>query len=88
MEHAADFPRATTGVMQWRRADGSTGRYEGRLVNLGYGIPRPRRNRFTRALWHLALGYASGFPIWDILTFTAREFPSRPVIRDAIITEE
>ena len=64
--------------MQWRRADGTTGEYRGELVDLGHGIPRhipqwgPRR-----ALFDLAFGYVSGFPIRDILPFALRSLCKR-----------
>lgn len=60
--------------MQWRRADGSTGQYIGPLDDLGYGIPRnpPTSWGPRQALFDLAFGYVSGFPITDVLVFSAR----------------
>lgn len=68
--------------MQWRRRDGSTGTYSGELLDLGYGIPRKRGFWGVRAaLFDLAFGYVSGFPVRDILPFAARSLlPSRPTI--------
>lgn len=68
------------GDMQWRRADGSTGTYEGPLFDLGYGIPRriPAYG-LRRSLFDLAFGYVSGFPVRDIIPFTLRSLlPSKP----------
>lgn len=62
-----------TGDMQWRRADGTMGTYHGPLKSLGHGIPRPMRDHgFRRALFDLAYGYTSGFPVRDILPFALR----------------
>lgn len=62
------------GDMQWRRADGSFAEYTGPLDDLGYGIPRNPHTQWgiRRALFDLAYGYVSGFPILDVLTFAAR----------------
>ena len=71
------------GDMQWRRRDGSVGTYRGPLYPLGYGIPRARHKSWgvQRALFDLAFGYTSGFPVRDILPFAARSlFPRRPTV--------
>lgn len=62
------------GDMQWRRADGTIAEYTGPLDDLGYGIPRNPRTAWgiRRALFDLAYGYVSGFPILDVLAFSAR----------------
>ena len=62
------------GDMQWRRADGTFAEYTGPLDDLGYGIPRNPRKTWgiRRALFDLAFGYVSGFPILDVLAFAAR----------------
>lgn len=68
------------GDMQWRKADGSTGEYHGLLHDLGYGIPRNPRTSWglRRAVFDLAFGYVSGFPMWDIIVFSTRSlFPPR-----------
>lgn len=60
------------GDVQWRRADGTTGTYHGPLRSLGVGIPRPMRDHgFRRAVFDLAYGYTSGFPVRDIIPFAA-----------------
>jgi hypothetical protein len=71
--------------MQWRKADGTMRVYEGPLLNLGRGIPRPMRDHgVRRALFDFAYGYASGFPVRDVLAFSFRSlWPSRPM--DAIV---
>lgn len=63
--------------MQWRRTNGSIGHYSGPLIDLGHGIPRRIPSYGIRAaLFDLAFGYVSGFPVRDILTFSARSlFP-------------
>lgn len=62
------------GDMQWKRADGTIGTYTGPLDDLGYGIPRNPRTQWgiRRAIFDLAFGYVSGFPIRDVLAFSAR----------------
>lgn len=68
------------GDMQWRKADGTFAEYTGPLDDLGYGIPRNPRTSWgiRRAVFDLAYGYVSGFPILDVLTFSARSlFPRR-----------
>jgi hypothetical protein len=68
------------GQMQWRRADGSFAEYSGPLDDLGYGIPRNPETGWgiRRALFDLAFGYVSGFPILDVIAFSARSlFPPR-----------
>lgn len=69
----------TIGDMQWRRADGTTGTYHGPLKSLGQGIPRKMGpHGFRRALFDLAFGYTSGFPVRDIIPFALRSlFPQR-----------
>jgi hypothetical protein len=67
--------------MTWRRADGTMGEYHGDLIELGLGIPRNTRSwGIRRALFDLAFGYVSGFPVRDIIPFSLRSlFPSRPI---------
>jgi hypothetical protein len=67
--------------MTWRKADGSTGEYSGPLMDLGHGIPRPMRDHGARrAVFDLAFGYVSGFPVRDVLAFSFRSlFPQRGV---------
>jgi hypothetical protein len=67
--------------MQWRRRNGTTGHYTGPLVDLGLGIPRRMRDHgIRRALYDLAFGYVSGFPVRDILPFALRSlFPQRTI---------
>lgn len=62
------------GEMQWRRADGTFAEYAGILDDLGYGIPRNPSTEWgiRRALFDLAFGYVSGFPIRDVLAFSLR----------------
>lgn len=74
--------------MQWRRSNGETGQYSGRLVDLGYGIPRELPDHgIRRALFDLAFGWVSGFPFWDVLVFSARSlFPQR--VQGALVTVE
>lgn len=74
--------------MRWAHRDGTAAVYVGPLIDLGQGIPRPRSHRpliyrMQRALWHLTFGYASGFPVRDIVAFTARGFWSIPIPTDA-----
>jgi len=65
--------------MQWRKADGSTGRYSGPLQSLGHGIPRPMRDwGVRRAVFDFCFGYVSGFPLRDILAYSLRSlFPQK-----------
>ena len=67
--------------MQWRKRDGTTGTYAGPLVDLGQGIPRQMRaHGFRRAVFDLAFGYVSGFPLRDILAFSVRSLlPQRDI---------
>lgn len=60
--------------MTCSRADGTFAEYTGPLDDLGYGIPRNPRTTWgiRRALFDLAYGYVSGFPILDVLVFAAR----------------
>lgn len=75
--------------MQWRRSNGSTGTYQGPLVDLGHGIPRRMgEHGFRRAIYDLAFGYVSGFPIRDILTFSMRALFPQPVLSVEMQTEE
>lgn len=78
-----------TGDMQWRRADGSMGTYHGPLKSLGHGIPRPMRDHgFRRAMFDLAFGYVSGFPVRDIIPFALRSLlPQRPRYAHAVAVE-
>ena len=72
-------PHASDADMTWRRADGTMGEYHGELVELGMGIPR-RKGAFgiRRAMFDLAFGYVSGFPVRDIIPFAVRSlFPGR-----------
>lgn len=75
------YPPAPHGDMQWRRANGTTGTYTGPLLDLGHGIPRDLPGwGIRRALFDIAFGYVSGFPIRDILAFSLRSvLPSRPL---------
>lgn len=74
--------------MQWRKADGSTGMYEGPLLDLGKGIPRPMgAHGFRRALFDLAVGYASGFPVRDIIPFAIRSLWPSPML-EVVIEEQ
>jgi hypothetical protein len=75
------FDHAEESDMQWRRADGSTGEYFGPLFELGQGIPRNLPDHgFRRALFDLALGYVSGFPVRDIIPFAFRSlWPQKPL---------
>lgn len=70
--------------MQWRKANGQTGEYTGPLMPLGHGIPRCMRDfGIRRAIFDLAFGYASGFPVRDIIPFAIRSlFPYRIVTVD------
>lgn len=65
--------------MQWRKANGQTGTYTGPTVELGKAIPRNTPPfGIRRALFDFAFGYVNGFPLWDVLVFSARSlFPSR-----------
>lgn len=76
--------------MQWRKADGTTGEYVGPLVELGKGIPRNLPpHGIRRAIFDLAFGYISGFPIWDVLVFSARSlFPQRPPCRGEWVEQD
>lgn len=66
--------------MQWRKRDGSTGEYVGPLIELGQGIPRPMRDHgLRRAIFDLAFGYVSGFPLRDILPFAFRSLFPQPI---------
>lgn len=70
------------GHMQWRRFNGQTGTYSGPLVDLGQAIPRRVRSWGPgAALHHFAYGYASGFPLRDVIPFALRYLlpPSRKV---------
>jgi len=73
---------AQAGEMYWRRADGSQGEYVGPLRDLGHGIPRPDHGPgIRRALFDLAFGYVSGFPVRDILAYVLRSsFREGPVL--------
>lgn len=73
------MPETPDADMTWRRADGSIGEYRGELIELGMGIPRNLgAHGIRRALFDLAFGYVSGFPVRDILPFAVRSlFPSR-----------
>lgn len=67
------------GEIRWGRRDGTVGVYTGPVLDLGDGIPRPTSTRPTiyrlqRMVWHLALGYVSGFPVRDIVVYALREF--------------
>ena len=75
----------TDRQMQWRKADGTMGTYTGPLIYLGRGIPRPMGDHgIRRALFDLAFGYVSGFPVRDILPFAARSlFPQRAATIEA-----
>ena len=89
LESLPDFPPRPTGTMQWARRDGTMAEYAGELIDLGHGIPRPRSRRpmvyrMQRAVWHLSFGYVSGFPIIDVLAFTARAFWGIPLPADPI----
>lgn len=66
------------GDMEWRKANGEDGTYSGPLVALGHGIPRKLGpHGIGRAIFDLAFGYVSGFPVRDIIAFSARSlFPS------------
>jgi len=68
--------------VQWRRADGTTGEYEGHVRDLGHGIPRRDSGPgVRRAVFDLAFGYVSGFPVRDILAFVLRSsFREGPVL--------
>lgn len=67
--------------MQWRKANGDVGDYEGPLVDLGQGIPRRMRDHgFRRAVFDLAFGYVSGFPLRDIIPFSLRSLFPQPVL--------
>lgn len=66
--------------MQWRKANGETGTYTGPLIHLGSGIPRRMGDHgVRRALYDLAFGYVSGFPIRDIIPFAIRSLWPSPV---------
>lgn len=69
-----------SGDMQWIRWNGRTGRYDGDLIELGQGIPRKMREwGLRRALFDLAYGYTSGFPVRDIIPFALRRLlPGTP----------
>lgn len=71
------------GEMSWRRADGSFAEYVGPLDDLGYGIPRNPRSSWglRRALFDLAYGYVSGFPVRDVVAFSLRSLLPRPPAR-------
>jgi hypothetical protein len=73
---------AQAGEMHWRRADGSMGEYAGPLRDLGHGIPRPDHGPgIRRALFDLAFGYVSGFPVRDILAYVfPGSFREAPVL--------
>ena len=67
--------------MQWRRANGRMGSYEGPLVDLGQGIPRRMGDHgIRRALYDIAFGYVSGFPVRDILAFSWRSLFPQPML--------
>lgn len=71
------------GEMQWRRANGSFAEYVGPLDDLGYGIPRNPGASWglRRAVFDLAYGYVSGFPVGDVLAFAIRSlFPPRAAL--------
>lgn len=71
--------------MQWRRWHGDTATYTGTLLDLGWGIPRKRGAWGLRAaLFDLAFGYVSGFPLRDILPFATRSLLPR---RAAVISD-
>lgn len=79
LEAIPTLPPDRFGQMRWARRDGTVGSYIGPVRDLGEGIPRPRSTRpliyrMQRALWHLAFGYVSGFPILDVVAFTVRGF--------------
>lgn len=75
----AKGPWASDADMTWRRADGTLGEYHGELIELGMGIPRRKGpHGIRRAVFDLAFGYVSGFPVRDIIPFAARSlFPGR-----------
>lgn len=67
--------------MQWRKANGDFGAYTGPLVDLGQGIPRRMRDHgIRRALFDLAFGYVSGFPVRDIIPFALRSLFPQPIL--------
>jgi hypothetical protein len=95
-ERIPEFPPHEIGTLPWVDWHGRAQTYTGPLRELGRGIPRPRSRRpmiyrMQRAAWHLALGYASGFPVRDVLAFTLRGFWAIPVptddVADAIVEE-
>ncbi|WP_138945260.1 hypothetical protein [Plantibacter sp. M259] len=75
--------------MQWRKANGQTGRYTGPLMDLGRGIPRKMRDHgVRRAIFDLAYGYVSGFPMRDIIVFAGRSLFPAPVLTATVEGEE
>lgn len=74
--------------LQWMKANGEIGEYKGPTIALGKGIPRKMgEHGFRRAMFDLALGYASGFPVRDIIPFVMRSlFPQG--VREAALVEE
>ena len=56
--------------MQWVGFGGKTKEYRGLLYELGQGVPRKVPGwGIRRAIFDLAFGYVSGFPVRDILYF-------------------
>ena len=85
---AWDETHETVGDMHWKRWNGKDGFYHGVLEDLGYAIPRPFREWGIRAaLMDFCMGYASGFPVRDIIPFALRSLLPRGV-KPAIIEEE
>jgi hypothetical protein len=87
LEALPEFPATRRGRMPYAGADGRIVVFEGPLRSLGQGIPRRRSRipfvwRLQRAAWHMALGYASGFPVRAILAFTARNYWRIPDVDD------
>lgn len=76
--------------MQWRKLNGDTGTYTGPLVNLGHGIPRQMgAHGFRRAVYDIAFGYVSGFPVRDIIPFALRSlFPQRALEAEVAYAEK
>ena len=75
----------STGEVAWRRADGTTGKYTGPIRELGQGIPRGDSGPgIRRALFDLAFGYVSGFPVRDILAYVfPGSFRAAPILEAA-----
>lgn len=84
----SDVDELQPRTVSWVKADGTTAEAPA-IFNLGWaarGIP-PKEYGLRRALWDIAFGHVSGFPLRDIAYYVRTRSFSRRIERNAIERE-